>query len=117
MWTVIFSIIGMIVIGFVILFIRGMSKMERKESLLILTHKDSIEIALTDDKYYEFDISDISNENDKVYERLKNVIKQKAVNLSGYNIIDVKFFKNSDGTIDQSKELYTIIDNERKTAA
>ena len=117
MWTVIFSIIGMIVIGFVILFIRGMSKMERKESLLILKHKDSIEIALTDDKYYEFDISDISNENDKVYERLKNVIKQKAVNLSGYNIIDVKFFKNSDGTADQSKELYTIIDNERKTAA
>jgi len=51
MWTVIFSIIGMIVIGFVILFIRGMSTMERKESLLILKHKDSIEIALTDDKY------------------------------------------------------------------
>jgi len=117
MWTVIFSILGMVVVGFVFFFIRGMLRMERKESLLILRYKNSIEIALTDDKYYEFDISDILNEEDKIYNRLRSVIEKKAINLSGYNIVNVKFFKDSDGTEEQSKELYTIIDNERKTAA
>ncbi len=117
MWTVIFSIVGIVIVGFIFFFIRGMSKMERKESLLILRHKNSIEIALTDDSYHEFDISDISNEEDKVYKRLKDTIEQRAVVLSGYNIINVKFFKDSDGSVEQSKELYEIIDNKRKSAA
>ncbi len=117
MGTVIFSIIGIAIVGFVFFFVRGMLKMERKESLLILTHNNSIEIAMTDDKYYEFDISDIANEKDKIYKRLKDTIEQKSVNLSGYNIVNVKFFKDSDGTQEQSTELYKIIDNKRKSAA
>lgn len=85
MGTVIFSIIGIAIVGFVFFFVRGMLKMERKESLLILRHKYSI--------------------------------AQRAIDLLGYNIINVKFFKDSDGTEDQSKELYEIIDNKRQNAA
>jgi len=95
----------------------GRSGIERKEPLTVFQADGKVELALTDDRYHSFDISDIINKKDEIYKRLKSVIEQKAINLSGYNIVRVQFLGDSDGTKEQAVELYEIINSKRQVAA
>jgi hypothetical protein len=104
-----------LVIGFILyISLSGRSAVEREEPLTVFQSDGKIELALTDDRYYSFDISDIINKKDAIYERLKSVIEQKAINLSGYNIVRVQFLGDSDGTKEQAEELYDIINSKRQ---
>jgi hypothetical protein len=60
--TIIYVIVGLIltvVVAGVLIFYIGGKRNPRKESLVILRADDSIEIAFSDDRYTNFDISDI----------------------------------------------------------
>ena len=121
MVDVLLNIGFVLLVGFVLfisyvlyIWLSGRSAVERKEPLTVFQSDGKIELALTDDRYYSFDISDIINKKDAIYERLKSVIEQKAVNLSGYNIVRVQFLGDNKGTKEQAEELYEIINSKRQ---
>jgi len=121
MVDVLLNIGFVLLVGFVLfisyvlyIWLSGRSAVERKEPLTVFQSDGKIELALTDDRYYSFDISDIINKKDAIYERLKSVIELKAINLSGYNIVRVQFLGDNKGTKEQAEELYEIINSKRQ---
>lgn len=107
--TIIGSSIAILIIGFWALVIYRTK--DRKTSLTIMKDEDKIKMLLADDDYYEFDISNIKDDNQKIYAELKSVIKSKSKELIRF-VDRVTFFK--DGNKQQEKELLNIILSAKK---
>ena len=100
----IIGIIVVLIVGFwVLVFYRNKN---RKESLTIMREEDTIKMFLSDDDYYEFDISDIKDDQEKIYNKIKSVLKDRSKEL--IKMVDrVKFFKEDDQQ--KEEELLNII--------
>lgn len=102
--TIIGTTVGLSIIGFLaIVFYRTK---DRKTSLTIMEDDDKVKMFLSDDDYYEFDISNIKDDKQKVYDEIKMVIKRKSKELVRF-VDRVTFFKNRNEQ--QEKELLNII--------
>ena len=87
--------LGLLFLGFIILFAISLSKQKKGEVLLIEIVDNVVNFYLSDDKYLSIDISDIKNDKEKVYGKIKEVIKSRAFELK--NLINkVQFFKDED---------------------
>jgi len=70
-----FTVIGFISARYII------NTRDRKEQLIITKHNDDIILMLTDDDYLRFGISDIKDDSQKIYERTKDIVSDKAKEL------------------------------------
>jgi len=86
-------------IGFIILFAISISKQKKGEILLIDINDDKIKFYLGDDEYLSFDISDIK-EKEKIYEKIKEVIKSRSFELKDL-VYKVQFFDNGDKEMEE----------------
>lgn len=107
--TIIGSSIVILIIGFWTLIIYRTK--DRKTSLTIMKDEDKIKMFLSDDDYYEFDISNIKDDKQKIYDEIKGVIQRKSKELVVF-VDRVTFFK--DGNKQQEKELLNIILSAKK---
>lgn len=107
-----FIIIAILIISIVALLWWNIIKnaKNRKESLTIMEGEDSVKLLISDSNYYEFNIANIKNNKEQIYEEIKKVLESKSKELSRL-VNRVKFFKNGD--IKQEKELLEIILNAR----
>ena len=98
------SFIAILIIGAVVMiFLRTK---DRKESLTIMQDGDVVRLLLTDDDYDEFNIADIKDDKEKVYEEIKKFIQYRSKELAKF-VDRVTFFK--DGDKEQEQELLNII--------
>jgi len=73
--------LGLLFLGFIILFAISLSKQKKGEVLLIEIVDNVVNFYLSDDKYLSIDISYIKNDKAKVYEKIKETIKSRAFEL------------------------------------
>lgn len=79
---------------------------DRKEQLMITRHNDDIILMLTDDDYLKFNISDIKDDSNKVFERIKETVSFRAKELQ--RLVDkVVIYNNQDKS--KEAELLSII--------
>lgn len=79
---------------------------DRKEPLTIMEDGDVVRLFLTDDDYDEFNIAQIKDNKEKVYEEIKSVVNKRSAELC--KLVDrVTFFK--DGDPKKEQELLNII--------
>jgi len=82
----------------------------RKEILTIWIDDDTVRLLLSGDDYYDFDISDIKDDREKVNLYLKEIMKKRAYELK--NLVEkVQFFKDGDEKFEQ--ELLEIIQSNK----
>jgi len=98
------SIIAVIIIGgaFWVFY----NAKDRKETLTIYRDNDTMRLLLSQDDYWEFNISDIKNNQKRVDEELVKVIKARAKELVKF-VDRVSFFEDGDEKFEQ--ELFSII--------
>jgi hypothetical protein len=81
---------------------------DRKEQLMITRHNDDIILMLTDDDYLKFNISDIKDDSNKVFERIKEVVTNRSKELQ--RLVDrVIIYNNQDKS--KEAELLSIINS------
>ncbi|KAB7889736.1 hypothetical protein [Poseidonibacter ostreae] len=102
--TIIGSTIALLIIGFWALVIYRTK--DRKEPLTIMEDGDVVRLFLTDDTYDEFSIADIKDDQQKIYEAIKNQIQYRSKELVRF-VDRVTFFRDGDSKKEQ--ELLNII--------
>jgi len=93
----IFTIISILLITIIALLWWNIVKAaeNRKESLTIMESENSIKLIISDSNYYEFNIKNIKNNKEQIYEEIKKALESKSKELSRL-VNRVKFFKNGD---------------------
>lgn len=102
--TMIGTGIAMLIMGSILLVY--FKTKDRKEPLTIMQDGDVVRLLLTDDDYDEFNIADIKDDKEKVYEEIKKFIQYRSKELAKF-VDRVTFFK--DGDKEQEQELLNII--------
>jgi hypothetical protein len=99
-FVILFMIFGFISARFII------NRRDKKEQLMITRHNDDIILMLTDDDYLKFNISDIKDDSNKVFERIKEVVTNRSKELQ--RLVDkVVIYNNQDKS--KEAELLSII--------
>jgi len=93
----------LIIAGGVILYLKTK---DRKESLVIVQEDDKVKFFLSDANYDEFDISDIKDDKNKIYNEIKKLVEAKAKELVKY-VDKVTLFELNDKS--KEDELLSII--------
>jgi len=102
------TILILLLIIFVIAFLIYKNNKDRKEPLTIMIDGNTVRLFLSQDDYWNIDISDIKDNEQKVNEKIKEVIKNRAFELK--ELVDrVSFFDNKNEKF--AKELLEIIKN------
>jgi len=101
------------IIGIVVVILGGIYMLfsktkDKKEPLTIWQDGNRVRLLLSDDEYDSFDISNIKDNKQKINEKIKEVIKNRAFELK--ELVDrVNFFDNKNEEF--AKELLEIIKN------
>jgi len=102
------TILILLLIIFVIAFLVYKNNKGRKEPLTIMIDDNTVRLFLSQDDYWNIDISDIKDNKQKINEKIKEVIKNRAFELK--ELVDrVSFFDNKNEKF--AKELLEIIKN------
>ena len=102
------TILILLLIIFVIAFLVYKNNKGRKEPLTIMIDDNTVRLFLSQDDYWNIDISDIKDNKQKINEKIKEVIKNRAFELK--ELVDrVNFFDNKNEEF--AKELLEIIKN------
>ena len=105
MWWIIFGIIGFSSVVMLLFFI-GLAKQRNGDILTIFEDKSTINFLLTDDDYMEIDISNIQDDIDKINDKLRKVLKNRAFELKNL-VTKVNFIQRDDKVFED--ELLNII--------
>jgi hypothetical protein len=108
-------VFGSLFTFFILAFILGylsykymVNNRDRKEQLMITRHNNDIILMLTDDDYLKFNISDIKDDSNKIFERIKEVVTNRSKELQ--RLVDkVVIYNNQDKS--KEAELLSIINS------
>ena len=97
------SIAGLILVGIFVIYLKTKN---RKETLVIKEENGILYFLLGDDEHYSCDVSDLKDDEEKVVERVKDIVQQRAKKL--VNFADSVRYMDGDDKVFE-KELLDIL--------
>ena len=97
------SIAGLILVAIVVIYFKTK---DRKETLVIKKENGTLYFLLGDDEHYSCDVSDLKDDEEKVVERVKDIVQQRAKKL--VNFADSVRYMDGDDKVFE-KELLDIL--------